>query len=122
MPDRLDELRRQRALVADHLAWLDREIAGATPPTEERAPLDPAPLPLSAAKATVSTRAYAGSPANSSATPSAPADPDSILAEYRVEPKSVRQDVRKGCFLYFALAFILLFAAVGALWLLFRRS
>jgi hypothetical protein len=29
MSDRLPELRRQRALVAEHLAWLDREIAAA---------------------------------------------------------------------------------------------
>src|SRR5690349_2525236 len=43
-PDRLQQLLRQRALLQEHLAWLDREIAAAsegTPP--------PAPTPIARA-------------------------------------------------------------------------
>ncbi|HZP60009.1 MAG TPA: hypothetical protein VFB27_06750, partial [Opitutaceae bacterium] len=40
--DHLSELRRQRALVQEHLAWLDREIAAAA---GETTPLTLAPKP-----------------------------------------------------------------------------
>ncbi|HWZ95872.1 MAG TPA: hypothetical protein VNW30_11815 [Opitutaceae bacterium] len=45
--DRLQELRRQRALVQEHLAWLDREIVSAsseaTPPKPAAQSQPPAP-------------------------------------------------------------------------------
>lgn len=47
MPDRLAELKRQRALVAEHLQWLDREIAAAD--SSAVTPADPTPKPLVAA-------------------------------------------------------------------------
>src|ERR1041385_8589003 len=43
MSDRLAELRRQRALIAEHLAWLDRQIAEAG---ETKSPADISPAPL----------------------------------------------------------------------------
>jgi hypothetical protein len=107
MPDRLAELRRQRALIADHLAWLDREIEAAA------------------------STSMALEPASQPATPKLPLAPAAILAAVQpapattVSPESdahthllpehqqanVKQDVRRGCFLYFALA--ALFVAVG---------
>jgi predicted lipid-binding transport protein (Tim44 family) len=51
MPAPLDSLRRQRALIAEHLSWLDREIAAAeasSAPPQDGALLAPqiAPAPL----------------------------------------------------------------------------
>jgi|GEM_PF-1728885 len=50
-PDRLIELRRQRTLIADHLAWIDRDIATIK---ESQAPS--VPLPLSPPIQRVTTR------------------------------------------------------------------
>ncbi|HVU24406.1 MAG TPA: hypothetical protein VHE13_09805 [Opitutus sp.] len=47
-PDRLAELHRQRAIVRDHLAWLENEIAASTgqpPPGRPAPPPAPAPVP-----------------------------------------------------------------------------
>jgi hypothetical protein len=44
-PDRLSQLRAQRHLVADHLAWLDREIAAATAAAAHRDPPSPVGQP-----------------------------------------------------------------------------
>ena len=41
---------------------------------------------------------------------------DDILAQYRSAPGAVRQDVRKGCLLYFALALIVFVACVAILY------
>ncbi len=54
-------------------------------------------------------------------TPAQSAVPSAALGEYRVSPATVKDDVRKGCLLYFAAAFVLLFAGVGILWMIFRR-
>ena len=130
MSDRLAELRRQRALMAEHLAWLDREIAG----TGEKAP--------SVAALSASVPAAHHPVAAPTATPTAPADPtpaaatapatavapevaaaaDAILEEYRVQPDSVHTDVKKGCFLYFAAAFALLAAVVTILYYALKKN
>lgn len=106
MADRLEELRRQRALLQQHLDWLDAEIAqvepGAKPPESPRVSLAPAPA------------APLGRPL--------PADAEAILSQYRSDPGHVRQDVRKGCLLYFAGAMLLLGLGVAGLYLLLRRE
>ena len=119
MSDRLDDLRRQRALVAEHLAWLDREIAAAQPAAPKPAP--PAPV---AAPAVPSTRKEGfHAPAAPATTPPGVArsgptkddrQADDILSNYRVEPNAMKSDIKKGCFLYFfgALALVALVVAV----------
>jgi hypothetical protein len=103
MSDRLAELQRQRALLQDHLAWLDREIAAESgrgrPPAQVARP---APFVAPAMQVPVSP---------------SPADSEAILSQYRQEPGTLKQDVRKGCFLYFALAFLAFGALVLALYL-----
>jgi hypothetical protein len=47
-PERIDALRRQRALVAGHLAWLDSELAAATGAGAPPGPEATNPIPLSA--------------------------------------------------------------------------
>jgi hypothetical protein len=99
MSDRLTELQRQRALVQEHLAWLDREIAAAQ---GSRRPT-PAVMPVS--------------PAMQVPVSPSPADSEAILSQYRREPGTIKSDTRKGCFLYFVLAFLAFGALVLALYL-----
>jgi hypothetical protein len=129
MPDRLNELVRQRALVSEHLAWLDREIARAN---SSQAPA-PAPivapfasstsgLPVPAAPVAPTTPVIdptLSTPSTGPATTPAEAPAalsEEILDQYRVSPKAVHQDVRKGCFLYFAGAFVVLGIVIAILY------
>jgi hypothetical protein len=133
MPDRFNELVRQRALVAEHLAWLDQEIARANSvPATAPAPLAPqAALPRAESAIPPITDAAALTRATNNVDPTAsspssapammPAETpavvsDEILDQYRVSPTSVHQDVRKGCFLYFAGAFVLLGIVIAILY------
>ena len=126
MVDRLSELARQRALVSEHLTWLDREIADETVkrlvPNHPGASVSPAPIqPTSVATASLATTtpaAQSASPAAKSVSTPAAGAPDTaeILDQYRVAPSSVKQDVRKGCLLYFAAAFVVLALIVAILY------
>ncbi len=134
MSDRLSELLRQRALLQEHLAWLDREIEaaarapGAAGPSSAPLPRPaPAivPIPPSPALPSVSVTAIPAAPliaalpahaSNSAAETVVVPGAEAILDKYRIEPRSVQQDVRKGCFLYFAAAFVLLGLGVTALY------
>jgi hypothetical protein len=94
--DRLLELRRQRALVQEHLAWLDREIAstasGATPAMQSQ-PAMPAPED---------------------------GDIEALIESYKAETRSTPTTVRRGCFFAFAAALLLFFLCVLALYLYIR--
>lgn len=106
MPDRLTDLQRQRTLIADHLAWLDRQIA-----TESVHKTSPTP---SAPAAQVAGPVLAPTPI--SAPLPSPSDAEAILAQYQTHPASLREDVRKGCLLYLMLAFALVAAGVAMLY------
>ena len=147
MPDRLDELRRQRALLEQHLDWLDREIAAETqratagtralPQATEAAAAAPAPSiatsnavtpePTTATTVNIVNPVVAAAPSlpapNVPLIPLEPSalDPETMMSQYRVAPDSLKQDIRKGCLLYFALAFALLGLGVAVLWLAFRK-
>ncbi|MBI4625166.1 MAG: hypothetical protein HY736_18345 [Verrucomicrobia bacterium] len=117
--DRLAELLRQRALLQEHLAWLDREIVDASPRTTPRDSSPPPPLP---APAPLDTASAAREPVlPEAAPPAAVLAPDAIIEEYRVAPDALRTDVRKGCFLYFAAAFAVLILGVMAMYFALRR-
>ena len=95
--DRLQELRRQRALVQEHLVWLDREIAalsgGVRPAVPPAAPAaSPAPAP-------------AGDP-----------ETEALIETYRAESISSLASVRRGCFLVFFAALAVFGLAVLALY------
>lgn len=120
MQDRLAELRRQRALVAEHLAWIDREIAAAAPadsPLQSSADA-PRPAPNLTVNA-VSEPPQPVLPINPSqrSDASAPASvPLPSLPESK--PAEIQSDVRRGCFIYFALATFLGLAGVALIvWL-----
>ena len=108
MPDRLDILRHQRALVQEQLAWIDREIAELS---RQPAP-DALPKP-------VTPPATAPRPALSPlhATPDLPDFP-----EYQADPASMQRAARRGCLLYAALAFALLIAGAVVLYFVAYRD
>ena len=103
MSDRLQELLRQKALLAEQAAWLEREIAaeqaraGVTPPVAA-APAPASPPPASA-----------GAPT------------EALFEQYRPNPQSVQQEVKRGCYLYFLGALVLLGLAVFAIYLVYRH-
>jgi hypothetical protein len=88
--DRSDQLRRQRDLLREHLAWLEREIAaqetnqgGGEPPR-----IAPAHFNVSASDAD--------------------RDAEAILAEFRRSAPAIESQTKRGCILYFAMALGLL--------------
>lgn len=125
MSDRLNELRRQRALVAEQLAWLDREISAAAgaPPA---APVAPAPVTTPAAPVTPRPEPVSAPTPPATVDPevstAVAADADSLLDEYRVAPEELKTDVKKGCFLYFFAALALLALVVIGLYFFFRHG
>jgi len=93
--DRLNELRRQRALQKEHLDSLDREIAA----LEAAAPPAPgAPPPL------LTTGAAAGD-----------SEAEAILDEYRQASMSIEKRTKFGCVLYFAIVVGVLALLVAAM-------
>ena len=105
MSDRLDELRKQRALVQQHLTWLDHEIAAVT---VNRLTLPPfairqgtrGPIPV----------------------PPTGAVPIPELSEFQVDPADVQVDTRKGCIIYTALAFVVLVLILVAIYFVGYRD
>lgn len=102
-PHRLAELQRQRDLIREHLAWLDREIAR-----------EQGGLPV-----IITPRATTSSPTPAPSTltpPSAPAAP--AVANLPVpppDPKTSALAARRGCFTAFFAAFafiVLIFFAI----------
>lgn len=124
MPDRLSELARQRALVSEHLAWLDREIAEETVKrlaSGEAAPSSPsltpaAPVVVQPPPPPVSIPSTASVEPAAAGTPASAIEPDQLIEQYRVEPSTVKSDVRKGCLLYFVGAFAVLGIVIAILY------
>jgi hypothetical protein len=101
MSDRLSELRHQRALVAEQLAWLDREITAAGGETPALPDTPPPPADL----------------ASDVELPAA----DKILAEFRREAERAPAKMRQGCLWSFAGGMALLILGVfAAYWLHYR--
>ncbi len=95
MSDRLDELRRQRALQREHLEWLEREIAALEGAAQPR-PAEPMLPP----------RLEAQDP-----------DAEAILEEYRRPAASIERRTKAGCVIYFAIAMGILALLVTLLYL-----
>lgn len=126
-PQRLAELRQQRALIAEHLAWLDRQIAAVaavgTPqakPTATAAPAPraftpSAPRPPAPETTPISRAALISGPAAGAGEAVA----DTVLQEW-VEQNEERSapPSKFGCWTLFA-AGLLLFAA-GSIFVIYR--
>lgn len=123
-PDRLTALRRQRALVAEHLAWLDAEILAQAP--FQTLPAAPAPAPVNdvpAGPASAPSSAIVDSPSLIEPAPealaAANARADEIIATYAATERLDPAAARKGC-LQLALAFGLLgIAGILAVYLIY---
>ncbi|MEO7599763.1 MAG: hypothetical protein ABIV50_12570 [Opitutus sp.] len=98
-PARLAELRHQRSLVQEQLAWLDREIA-----TEVG---DTAPAPAS-------SRIHATAEVNSTAVPE--------LESYVPDPISAAAQTRRGCLVALAFGLLATIAGLTAIYLLKYRD
>ncbi len=126
MSDRLNELRRQRALLQEHLAWLDREIAAAegraARPGPPPAPANAAPAagPLEAAQGLPARGSPAADPTQGAEKPSpvGDADADALIAQFGYDPKSSQAGVKRGCWIAFLGAFITIGLVILSWWLL----
>ena len=102
MSDRLQELRRQRALIEEHLRWLDAEIAASQGPNRPPA----APPPVSP------------TPADDPAPELSPEE-SAALARAQVDAADAPLRAKRGCWVVFLGAFALLGALIG-LWFVLR--
>lgn len=100
--DRLDELRRQRAIVQQHLAWIESEIAAAG--GEISAPKTAAP----------------SAPSLAAKPPATPAD--ALLEQYAAEEQTSPGKVKLGCWIAFVVLFAGFWGAVGVWYLLKTKS
>jgi len=92
-PERLAELQRQRSLVKEHLAWLEREIATAAGEPARSVEPAVASLPLTT--------------------------PTSSLDSYQPDPVAAATQARRGCLAYAAL--VLFLSALGLTAIYFFR-
>jgi hypothetical protein len=127
-PERLHQLRQQRERIAEHLAWLDREIADAsadasgaeTPTTESRTGYSlrqtTPPAPIDPRLAVTATEAARTEPA----TPGLSAPPQAVLEDWqeRQDDGGSPEISKTGCWLIFAA--IMLVGCGGALWAIFH--
>jgi hypothetical protein len=120
MADRLQELLQQRALIKEHLAWLDAEIAAASgrPAVAPTAPLPSVPYPLSL-PTTVSTPATAPIAATQTARE---AEADKLLAKFADEERqAVAPPDKKGCWVLFSTLLVISMGIAVALIYFFYR-
>jgi hypothetical protein len=107
--DRSDELRRQRDLLREHLAWLEREISAADG-DHPRVPL-------------ATTTPPRLNPPHFSVTASdANRDAEAILAEFRRSTPAIETQAKRGCILYFAIVVGLLLAVAFGFAYYYYRS
>lgn len=121
MFDRLQQLRRQKAILEEHLAWIDHEIAEA----EGDAPPSSIPtisiLPSVPGTATTHTHATLGEPEADPNT-KAMARADEIITQHKIAQASAPDDIRRGCLLLIAIGFSLLAITFFLLWQFGPRS
>ncbi len=129
MSERLRHLQRQQALLREHLAWIEAEIAREAPVTESSPTPHPPSDGVSPVVAGVPALAVALSAfptstpltASSSVARAATADADSLIERYAATERQNPADIRRGCFIVFFAALLLVAVGVAAVWLIFYR-
>jgi hypothetical protein len=132
MGDRLQELLHQKALLNEHAAWLEREIMAerqrtGEPTVPEQIPAieaPPAETPPSDTQPT-DTTSIDTPPAEPLPNPPAPrstgdTNANAIFEHYRSNPRSLQQEVKRGCFLYFFGALVLLGLGIAVIYLIYH--
>jgi hypothetical protein len=110
-PDRLEEIQRELARLADQVARLQQEVAAARA-TTSRPAITAAPIPIVAPRAR--------SPAPTRALASAAADPAVALEKF-ADPKEDPNALKRGCLAAFIAILAALGAIVGAVYYAFYR-
>jgi hypothetical protein len=132
--DRLAALRRQRALVQQHLAWLDQEITAAEGAHGEvgsirsgtaQVPAAPVIAPVAALSGTAQPASSESPPPDAAEvdaeTETSLAEADAMLDRYRRPSTDLQRDVRTGCLLYFAAALLITAVVVVSLYFALRH-
>ena len=132
LPDRLEALRRQRALVAQHLAWLDSEIAASSPsiaPTTLPAPIT---APIFPAARASSVESSAPAPVASVTLPIPEPTPealavanaraDDIIAQHAASDRFDPKSAKRGCILLASAVFLLGLAGAMFAYLLYYNK
>jgi len=114
MADRLQELLQQRALIKEHLAWLEGEISAATarPDQVHSGAREPAftsvpnlatgsPTPTIHAAAVLAKSTRAATHANS-----ADAETEAMIAQLAAEEKTPPIPTKKGCWIFFCVTLV----------------
>jgi len=101
--ERSDELRRQRDLLRENLAWIEKEI--------EREDGLSQPAPEMAAPPRLNTRA-----------PVDDRDVEAILGEYRTSSHAIASSTKAGCIAYFAIATALLLLGVAGVYFYYKSA
>ncbi len=108
MSDRLNELQRQRALVVEHLQWLDKEIAACRVQAGTAAPASASPpVPPTAIPVVVSTPT--------------PRDTDPAFALLQDEERRRSEVSKSGCWIVFSALLLVIVGTVTAIILLRYR-
>ncbi len=112
-PDRLAELRRQRALVAQHLAWIDSELFEAEA-GQPSAPSAPVAIPAPAVTRPPLLPAAEGN--NNPAVTLAHKKAEEIIAQYRATEALDPASTKRGCLLLIGAVFALCGAVLLAIY------
>lgn len=112
--ERRQELIRQRRILEEHLAWLDREILAAGDEL-------PSSFVIKTDRPSLTTASLASRPDATAFIPPLPLEAEQIIAEYHQSPDNLKADVKRGCLLYFAAALALLGLAVGLIYFISAR-
>src|SRR4051812_44445051 len=120
MADRLQELLQQRALIKEHLAWLEGEISAASgrpAASEVRERFPPALSPAAATASTPAQRSAPRFPASTGTVAPLPArdESDALIAEFAAQEKTSPVPTKKGCWIFFCAALLLVGGAGWAL-------
>jgi len=106
MTDRSQRLLRQRALIQEHLDWLNREIA-----ENQEVP----PLPTKVVQPTQ------GVPATPPATTIPSDDAEKILGQFQKNTGDLQTDTRRGCLFIFSIAMGLFVVSVIVAYFFYAR-
>lgn len=100
MSERLTELQRQRALIQNHLSWLDREIAAA-----QGLPIPPQTSPIPNATPALShIAAPVTAPIAKAVETTDEVEAERIIGRFQQDPNTLKTNTRRGCLTAFALA------------------
>ncbi|RXK55962.1 hypothetical protein ESB00_08810 [Oleiharenicola lentus] len=109
MSERLKELQRLRAAAQEQVAWLDREIAREQSLPRPARPVENPRIPA------------AGGARPPSGESTSPLDADKLIERYQTSGGTIKDEVKRGCFIYFFGAMGLLIAGVVIFYLLRRE-